>query len=811
MATIRLCTLVMWLVCLVKAAQQSPNSDQGSIPFYGPEGGNPSNGVIVWPRGTLSVVQGQLMVKVEYRARFFVISTTVRLFDATADLFRTLCEVRMSRPHQQAVADDLKTLMHRFRIMIEKLGRRLLQRMNEYSTREFEQMWQERLDRTLRCMSNNTRGNGTRGPRSSESLMIEGKNESDNGGESFRARRGLFNLGGEFLKSTLGLATEADLEDLRATISDRNEGVISSMKKININFRHIQSTLSALLRQASESLGLLQSVHSELNELNLYLSVSNGIGNVREGLAFITMMMLDAEDKTLLLRSGSIPDIVSCEDVTELVKEGVNVFKGEYVFPFQFTPDNFTLILPHLDLLTLGEDSYVLVLPFVARESLELFSVRNFPLVAEDNATWLIQNLAPILAVAADGKRYSEDFDLARCAHLQEIYVCSPATWVFAETSPSCTMQSVMQLPQTSCVYAPTELKKIVSRRMGTTVYLYLPSEVWAQLDCYGDEAGPRFLSLQGAFALHAPCSLSAPDFRVDTVRHAVTSLSAKKLENLPIYRTALPVSRQLPRVVQLASSLDEVRSALNDTGSVVDVLTETSTIRHQYTIGTFAMLAALGVCVVVLVVLIKFCRNKGNCLRGPRAPPRPVDLAMWAQGLEKMRVPPAPEHLAPRMPMGQYLYPIGAPPKPPRLACQIPLPSTPVTGSNPIGSPMTPCSVMSTPLSVRKVQFSRQPSVSDSTTYEPMSGSPDSDAPSGSLGGAGRTTPTPSSACSAKGETPLLMPASLTEPLPKEERPGTDATALPKEDALGPAFEQDPSGVPTTPDSPVTYCVNYE
>jgi hypothetical protein len=69
-----------------------------------------------------------------------------------------------------------------------------------------------------------------------------------------RVRRGFLNIGGDQLKTVLGVATERDVQDLRQAFTDTNQGIITSLKKVYVIFNHEQSTLSTLIDPASNSL-----------------------------------------------------------------------------------------------------------------------------------------------------------------------------------------------------------------------------------------------------------------------------------------------------------------------------------------------------------------------------------------------------------------------------------------------------------------------------------------------------------------------------------------------------------------------------
>lgn len=147
-----------------------------------------------------------------------------------------------------------------------------------------------------------------------------------------------------------------------------------------------------------------------------------------------------------------------------------------------------------------------------------LYETLNFPMLNSNNETVIISNLAPNVAVSADGKTYAERIVLNDCKEVELGYVRPPTTIMLVEANPSCTIDSLNGRPQGHCWNEAVNITHVLSGRMGHVCYLFVPQAEWAQLKCHDmiyTMEEPKYVELRWAYVLHGPCSLIGPSFSV--------------------------------------------------------------------------------------------------------------------------------------------------------------------------------------------------------------------------------------------------------------------------------------------------------
>jgi len=225
----------------------------------------PAGGVIFHERGVVSFIQGELTVKLELHIREFLVSSAADLFERTDELLRKLGSIALTRSHIEAVIDDLRSVGFHLRRLAAAAGEQLLRRLNQISIREWDREWRQKLTRTKLQLAD-------RAAKVSAADTREGTQNLELRPNIIkREKRGLFDLGGEVLKTVLGVATKGDVEDLRKSFGDANQGITASLKKVNVAFTRVQHVMTTLVDQAAISLETLSKLHHELNEIDIYI------------------------------------------------------------------------------------------------------------------------------------------------------------------------------------------------------------------------------------------------------------------------------------------------------------------------------------------------------------------------------------------------------------------------------------------------------------------------------------------------------------------------------------------------------------
>jgi hypothetical protein len=83
--------------------------------------------------GTISFVQGQLLVRFEYQVRGSIARSAVALFNQAKDLVQTMGTVSLSAAHQAAVMDAVHILSYYFRMLLSRAGEQVLRRLSYLS------------------------------------------------------------------------------------------------------------------------------------------------------------------------------------------------------------------------------------------------------------------------------------------------------------------------------------------------------------------------------------------------------------------------------------------------------------------------------------------------------------------------------------------------------------------------------------------------------------------------------------------------------------------------------------------------------
>lgn len=117
----------------------------------------PHNGGIETRKVTVTFLQGQLIVRLQYHMKAFIVRSYVTLFYQAKELIWTLLKVSLSAAHQTTVMDELHTMSYYFRMLIARAGEQALHRMNYVSLREMELELRRWLARAKQGIANVTR------------------------------------------------------------------------------------------------------------------------------------------------------------------------------------------------------------------------------------------------------------------------------------------------------------------------------------------------------------------------------------------------------------------------------------------------------------------------------------------------------------------------------------------------------------------------------------------------------------------------------------------------------------------------------
>jgi hypothetical protein len=571
------------------------------------------NGVLANEIGTVNFVQAQLVVKIDYNFLDYVTKAATDIHGTMGNILRTLTTVSLSTRHQTTILDQITNTGIAFKLLIQRIGRRALRQLGYLTIRGLEQDLKDKWVRAKIGLRDNTRrgtNTTTRPDQPNPSEIVKSNLTSSSNVTKpktthlERQKRGFFDLGGKLVKSVLGLATEDDLSALRDSFKDINQGVVTSLKKLELQFHRLQETLVVLLDQATDALEEIEELHHEVEELNLFMLLLNTVNNIREGIDFITLLTIDGQIKIAQLRLGHVPPVIGFEDLDELVKEGREHFRDLCIFPYIYTENNVTDVIYKLGVRTLSEDNFAIILPFVSRTSMSLIELQNFPIVdPTSNTTALITNLPPYVAIADDSKLFSEGIELSQCDQTARAYVCPPPVQISSE-NPSCAIQSLQGVAQTQCILQEVNITNVLVRKLGQTSFLYVPKPEWGVLSCSENNSAPQHVLLEGAYILHPPCSISAPTFTLSSIKHAYIAQKSKQLEAIPFTNFSIPHERLIPHVKVLLSEIKQVRDHLNNT---IEVLTVTTNVRH------YATISALPALVVILMIMMLGYHNRNT------------------------------------------------------------------------------------------------------------------------------------------------------------------------------------------------------
>lgn len=428
-----------------------------------------------------------------------------------------------------------------------------------------------------------------------------------------RPKRGLFNLGGSLYKTLFGLATEADLRSISQIVDDSVNNLKKSNMRLTLSTMNVMTVVNASLEHIKSLTTTMNKLKETVEEFEAYSLAADHITEIQSAAEYLYSEMKYQETRiTFIEHDNFLPSgFLSEGDTLSLIEEGLEKFPNLY-FPFSLSEPDIEKIITYFQILPSKlSKHFVLTIPYVSKDPMELFAIYPFPVMSTNGQSVIPINLPAYAGVLNES--HSDITSLKTCKHYfsSEMYICPPKATV---TKKDTCASALMKGDFTKCTYRKLKLadRSLYTFKTEKSWYIFLPNKTLGAVSC-PDITRNKLGNFSGIVKVTPPCS-----FETSTLKTPITTVikSSFKLGSVDSY----PLNAEIVKTVHIIShpndtinDLISLQNSLNETHKKLTTLERETSVSHTFSLSLWTGL-------IVLLILFTFMYliylNRKKCRR---------------------------------------------------------------------------------------------------------------------------------------------------------------------------------------------------
>ena len=323
-----------------------------------------------------------------------------------------------------------------------------------------------------------------------------------------RVKRGLINLGGNVLNVVFGTATEQQVDDLRLHIEKEQMKAKISNKILQVKVHTLTKSLQQVSDILTETEVFLRDNQNEMQMIENVQILESKTNFLAEEVQFLMLVAQNFQETVRVLENGKLPFKLINENFKKLISEGTEFFP-KLVFPSdpsKSTPYDLQMII---EVRRAYEGFFLLELPFISRNTYELYELEKFPREASEGRLAVPGRLPKFLAASN-----ITFFELKNNEKLREISKFEDSKFIFKNNVaihgfqyPSCALELMIN-GSGSCTWEEFPLnKKFYAKFFGNSWYVWFANRTKITIICPLKEI---FEEVAGFIKVSYPCTLTS-------------------------------------------------------------------------------------------------------------------------------------------------------------------------------------------------------------------------------------------------------------------------------------------------------------
>ncbi|KAL7630528.1 UNVERIFIED_CONTAM: hypothetical protein RMT77_019281 [Armadillidium vulgare] len=388
-----------------------------------------------------------------------------------------------------------------------------------------------------------------------------------------KSRRGLIDVGGQFLKVLFGTAIDSDVKTLQHQIevlSEHSNNIDSLFIKFRNQLRDNTDSLDKLSRSVSElqnSTQHLQLAFSFLNCITLlnsyFVSVNNYVVNINN----IKSILLDAYQ--LSHRKTTSYNLYTFDSLLPYISENSKVTKSSPLLPF--TVENFyNFLSASWTIPDYSSYHIITIIPFMKNDVYNVYHLIPFPTPSSINSTSSLSSriiLRPSYNVFFVSKSlmkytYLSTIQFSYCLHVHNLTVCPMLQAINSFSSPSCelflyTNNSYLDYNNPTpihCNHEPYLSNEPVTASAQSTLLISLTRSLDGQLSCHKGNI-VKDIQISSIYALRLGCTLTTSQYKFENPSHISRNISfSLNTPDIPVIYSYLNHSFEHVKILKLTN-----------------------------------------------------------------------------------------------------------------------------------------------------------------------------------------------------------------------------------------------------------------
>ena len=333
-----------------------------------------------------------------------------------------------------------------------------------------------------------------------------------NGSYSSRTKRAWLDLGGNFLKTVFGVATEKDVQLIKLENKKDTDNIKIALNKMSIDNQILKTSIRKLAEAIEMQYNFLDEniFHVSQSTFN-YMHIMNALSLASDTLFLGNILTLQYKEISSSLNRGIIPpNIISTKIIEKIINEGKINFPDNI---FSVDLKNVNEVLEQVEIKkTKDIFKYILYFPMVSDTIYSIYKIMPLP-VAYQNKFFIIKNNEEFIGIG--NKNYFVSNELPVCKGYDRVKVCNVDLKLFRLNVSSCALDIVLKKQNTICPmeqYVKSSSSFI--GKLGESWYVIFYSDTDVIITCRNKRT---IRSMAGLIKISPPCKLSTKEFELST------------------------------------------------------------------------------------------------------------------------------------------------------------------------------------------------------------------------------------------------------------------------------------------------------
>ena len=339
-----------------------------------------------------------------------------------------------------------------------------------------------------------------------------------------RQKRGLINLGGEWLKFVVGTATEQDVNLLKKNLMQSNSLVRSELTFFQEEMKQLANNSQKVLREMERVESHMTTIDAKFEALYQSNIIEELLHYYDRHLVHLQKYVQKIEDIKKNLKFHNIENALSQAAFNELI-EKLQTKHLKFFCPYG---QNDTLMCSSwLKVLMVDDHTYLIVLPLVNNDVYSLYETKPFPRVTNNTRVTMIKNLPSEILWDNSNKRLAKT-DLKTCTTTIRKYRLCQSIYPDLDHN-TCEKGLIVNLTSGNCVHAAQEMPEFFVDSYKTGFAILFRDITTVSMTCDIERSKtPKLEELSGLVILEPPCNLYTSKFNITTVQHSFSNITIR-------------------------------------------------------------------------------------------------------------------------------------------------------------------------------------------------------------------------------------------------------------------------------------------